>query len=152
MVHSDSSVTIKLTVINEKPNCILDGRGDEAVDIKSSATPQRYRLVDCIVLTEDKTLRIYEFTNFLVVAYCAVSYVWCNIPSSDSFVEDIKFDVKGTEEADPINTDELHHACMASLRGCTYLWLDRLYIMQTSKDDKRWKIKEIYRMYQSCDV
>ncbi|KAK0442185.1 hypothetical protein EV421DRAFT_1809887 [Armillaria borealis] len=42
---------------------------------------------------------------------------------------------------------------MASLRrGCTHLWLDRLCIMQTSKDDKRWQIKEMYRMYQSCSV
>ncbi|PBK87264.1 hypothetical protein ARMGADRAFT_462809 [Armillaria gallica] len=151
---SDSPATMKPTVIYEKPLHLL-GRGDEAVDITSSATPQRYRLVDCKVLTEEKVLRICEFTNFPVVAYCAISYVWRNIRNSDSFVtvEGTEFDVKGAEEADPINTDVLHHACMASLRrGCTYLWLDRLCIMQTSKDDKRWQIKEMYEMYRSCKV
>lgn len=30
-------------------------------------------------------------------------------------MEAIEFDVKGAEEADPIDIDVLHHACMASL-------------------------------------
>ncbi|KAK0201165.1 hypothetical protein DFS33DRAFT_1387102 [Desarmillaria ectypa] len=138
---------MKPKVIYEKLLHLL-GRGNEAVDITSSAIPQRYRLVDCKVLTEDKVLRICEFIDFPVVAHCSISYVWRNVRGSDSFVEGgdgIEFDVKGAEEADPINTDVLHHACMASLRrGCTHLWLDRLCIMQTSKDDMRWQIKEKY--------
>ncbi|SJL12725.1 uncharacterized protein ARMOST_16156 [Armillaria ostoyae] len=149
------SAVTKPKVIYEKPLHLL-GRGDEAVDITSSAIPQRYRLVDCKALTENTVLRICEFTDFPVVAYCAISYVWRNLRIGKSFVEGgdgVEFDVKGAEEADPINTDVLYHACMASLRrGCTHLWLDRLCIMQTSKDDKRWQIKEMYRMYQSCSV
>ncbi|KAK0496552.1 hypothetical protein EDD18DRAFT_1388986 [Armillaria luteobubalina] len=133
------SAAMKPKDIYEKPLHLL-GRGDEAVDITSSATPQRYRLVDCKALTESTVLCICEFTDFPVVDYCAISYVWRNIRTGKSFVEGgdgVKFDVKGAEKADPINTDVLYHACMASLRrGCTHLWLDRLCIMQASEADK----------------
>ncbi|PBK95521.1 hypothetical protein ARMGADRAFT_1028843 [Armillaria gallica] len=148
-------VATKPKVIYEKSLHLL-GRGDKAVDIASSAIPQRYRLVDCKALAEKAVLRICEFTGFPVVPYCAISYVWRNVRSGKSFVEGgkgIEFDVKGAEEADPISTDVLYNACMASLRrGCTHLWLDRLCIMQTSQDDKPWQIKEMYRMYQFCSV
>ncbi|SJL12716.1 uncharacterized protein ARMOST_16147 [Armillaria ostoyae] len=92
-------VATKPKVIYEKPLHLL-GRGDEAVDITSSAIPQRYRLVDCKALTENTVLRICEFTDFPVVAYCAISYVWRNVRTGKSFVEGgngIEFDVKVAE-------------------------------------------------------
>ncbi|KIJ34215.1 hypothetical protein M422DRAFT_52096 [Sphaerobolus stellatus SS14] len=142
-------------VVYKKPLHLL-GRGDSAVDISSSATPERYRLVDCKVLVEEKVLQICEYRTFPEAMYCSISYVWRNVKNSSSFVEQnrgMDFDVKGAEGADPINTDVLHHACMASLRrGCTHLWLDRLCIMQTCKQDKQWQIREMYHMYQACSL
>ena len=59
----------------------------------------------------------------------------------------------GAEDADPIGLDVLVDTCAASLAcGASYLWLDRLCIMQTSKQDKRWQIREMYRMYTFATV
>ncbi len=103
-------VATKPKVIYEKPLHLL-GPGDEAVDITPSAIPQRYRLVDCKALTENAVLRSCEFTDFPVVAYCAISYVWCNVRTGKSFVgggKGIEFDVKGAEGANPISTNVLY--------------------------------------------
>jgi hypothetical protein len=39
---------------------------------------------------------------------------------------------------------------MAKLRKARYLWLDRLCIMQTSKQDKRWQIMHMFNLYRHC--
>src|SRR5277367_1567730 len=42
------------------------------------------------------------------------------------------------------------HNPMAKLRKARYLWLDRLCIMQTSKQDKRWQIVHTFNLYRHC--
>jgi hypothetical protein len=39
---------------------------------------------------------------------------------------------------------------LAKLRKARYLWLDRLCIMQTSKQDKRWQIMHMFNLYRHC--
>ncbi|KAF5361574.1 hypothetical protein D9757_011545 [Collybiopsis confluens] len=116
------------------------------------ATPQRYRLVRCKELVEDQTLCIDEFHDFPHIKYSAVSYVWRgNIVDRDFVHEQGRFNVKGAEDGDPIGVDVLSHACSASLlQGYSHLWLDRLCIIQTSKEDKRWQIQRMHSIYQSC--
>ncbi len=92
-------------------------------------------------------LRIEEFTEFPRVIYAALSYVWRgnNLANRNTSQE---FSVRGAEYADPIGLDVLHDACAASLASeASHLWLDRLCIMQTNKQDKWWQIREMYRLY-----
>ncbi|KAK0431005.1 hypothetical protein EV421DRAFT_1743515 [Armillaria borealis] len=120
---------------------------DTPLDITSTATPERYRLVDCTEVASNRVLRIEEFTEFPRVIYAAISYVWRgnSLANSDTSQE---FSVRGAEDADPIGLDVLHDACAASLAcGASHLWLDRLCIMQTNKQDKWWQIREMYRLY-----
>ncbi|KAK0459898.1 hypothetical protein IW261DRAFT_1350595 [Armillaria novae-zelandiae] len=122
---------------------------DTPLDIASTATPERYRLVDCAAVVSNRVLRIEEFTEFPRVIYAALSYVWrgnslANNPNNPSQ----EFSVQDTKDADPIGLDVLHDACAASLAsGASHLWLDRLCIMQTNKQDKWWQIREMYRLY-----
>ncbi|KAK7449704.1 hypothetical protein VKT23_013177 [Stygiomarasmius scandens] len=118
------------------------------------ATPQRYRLVRCDQFTENKVLSVEEFIDFPHVEYTAISYVWRgNGIESTSTNGKGTLTVKGTEDADPIGLDVLDHACHASLsRGYNYLWLDRLCIIQTSREDKRWQIKQMHSVYQFCSL
>ncbi|KAK0470801.1 hypothetical protein IW261DRAFT_1672246, partial [Armillaria novae-zelandiae] len=120
---------------------------DTPLDITSTATLERYRLVDCAAVVSNRVLRIEEFMEFPRVIYAALSYVWRgnslanNNPSQE-------FSVRGAEDADPIGLDVLHDACASSLVcGASHLWLDRLCIMQTNKQDKWWQIREMYRLY-----
>lgn len=86
------------------------------------------------------------------VPYAAVSYVWRGNGPSPDFPGTV-FSVRGAEEADPIGVVVLREACVASLaRGATHVWLDRLCIMQTNKQDKKWQIQRMYEMYRSCRV
>lgn len=97
-------------------------------------------------------LCIREFDHFPHVAYAAVSYVWRGNDVPDGY-RATEFAVKGAEEADPIGVDVLHDACVAAIaRGADYLWIDRLAIMQTNKDDKHWQIREMYNMYRGCII
>ncbi|KAK7056638.1 hypothetical protein VNI00_002355 [Paramarasmius palmivorus] len=118
--------------------------------VMDSATPERYRLVDCLELCKGTTLCIQEFIHFPLVPYAAVSYVWRGNSVSEGY-NAAEFSVTGAEEADPIGVDVLHDACTAALAlGASHLWIDRLCIMQTSKLDKNWQIREMYHMYKSC--
>ncbi|SJK98284.1 uncharacterized protein ARMOST_01547 [Armillaria ostoyae] len=120
---------------------------DTPLDITFTATPERYRLVDCAEVVSNRVLHIEEFTEFPRVIYAAISYVWRgnSLANSDTSQE---FSVRGAEDADPIGLDVLHDACAASLAcGASHLWLDRLCIMQTNKQDKWWQIREMYRLY-----
>lgn len=61
--------------------------------------------------------------------------------------------VKGAEDGDPISILVLMHACIASRQqGLEYLWLDRLCIIQSSKDDKHWQIRNMHDVYKSCSL
>jgi hypothetical protein len=122
------------------------------LDISQSATPCRYRLLDCGDFVTTKKLTIREYTELPKVPYAAISYVWRG-NKFDQGVGGPVFSVKGAENADPIGLEVLRDACIAaSASGATYLWLDRLCIMQTNKADKRWQIQEMYGLYRSCHI
>ncbi|KAF8600778.1 hypothetical protein BDV93DRAFT_259481 [Ceratobasidium sp. AG-I] len=126
--------------------------GDALLDLATNGTAKRYRLIDCARIVDDDTLVIYEYVDFPVTPYAALSYVWRGNavePGSSSPT----FSVKGAEDADPIGSTVLTDACAAALaRGVSFIWLDRLCILQNSSEDKRWQISEMYRLYQSCAI
>ncbi|KAF2135513.1 uncharacterized protein K452DRAFT_239251, partial [Aplosporella prunicola CBS 121167] len=136
---------------------------DTVVDPSPTATAGRLRLVDMGTFLNDRRLDIYEYHSSLSCsAYVVVSYVWKgNLlvadPSRPSYwVEELgAFSVKGAEDGDPISLDVLHHICSAAL-SCQYsgshLWLDRLCIVQTSKKDKAWQIREMFDIYKRCKI
>ncbi|KAL7624407.1 hypothetical protein AAE478_005971 [Parahypoxylon ruwenzoriense] len=117
--------------------------GTGSLDVSESGTPGRYRLVSCADFIEAETLTILEYTDFPEVPCAALSYVWRgNSPDKnfDGRVFNVSIpQVESAEPGDPIGVKVVHEACVASrARGATHLWLDRLCIMQKSKDDKRW--------------
>ncbi|KAK7440610.1 hypothetical protein VKT23_016958 [Stygiomarasmius scandens] len=135
------------------------------LDISSSATPCRYRLIDVKSFLDDKQLRIYEFDDFpntYNAYYSAISYVWqgnilVDEPCSPSYWEEELgvFMVKGAEDGDPISLDVLYHTCITALNSAPnahYIWLDRLCILQTDKNDKAWQIRQMYEIYRYCKV
>ncbi|KAL7958583.1 hypothetical protein V8C34DRAFT_282685 [Trichoderma compactum] len=121
----------------------------QPIDFMFRATPERYRLIDCSKVIHDRSLRIVEFTDFPQVSYAALSYVWRgNFPIEGPKLETLEFSVLGAEDADPLGLDVLFDACTAAVAcGASFIWLDRLCIMQTSKRDKMWQIQEMYRIY-----
>ncbi|KAI0674592.1 hypothetical protein C8Q78DRAFT_1076211 [Trametes maxima] len=120
------------------------------LDLSNIATPCRVRLVDCDALIKRDTLRIVEFSEFPDVRYSAISYPWRGVGVDDQFSSHT-FAVLGATDADPVGSRALLHACTASLlRGCPYLWLDRLCIMQNDRVDKNWQIRIMHKIYQSC--
>ncbi|KIY51179.1 hypothetical protein FISHEDRAFT_29651, partial [Fistulina hepatica ATCC 64428] len=122
------------------------------LDISQCGTPCRYRLIDCADFISADKLTIREYAEFPTVPYAAVSYVWRGNEPDQELAGPV-FSVKGAEDADPIGLEVLHEACLASIAcGATHLWLDRLCIMQTNKTDKRWQIREMYKMYRSCYI
>ncbi|KAI0698208.1 hypothetical protein C8T65DRAFT_710235 [Cerioporus squamosus] len=101
-------------------------------------------------VAERGVFRLLEFTEFPTVPYSAISYPWRGVPGDPVSVAP-GFSVEGAEDADPVGVDVLRHACIASLiRGCPYLWLDRLCVMQTNRADRNWQIRHMYRVYKSC--
>ncbi|KAF7336424.1 Ankyrin repeat-containing protein [Mycena sanguinolenta] len=122
------------------------------LDLSTSATPCRYRLIGCTELVSDNKLSIYEFQNFPSVPYSAISYVWRG-NSVDANYPGSAFSVRGAEDGDPLGVEVLHDACQASLmKKARYLWIDRLCIMQMNSEDKHFQIQEMYRIYCSCAV
>ncbi|OCH90785.1 hypothetical protein OBBRIDRAFT_792986 [Obba rivulosa] len=131
----------------------LDSLVNSIVDLTHIANPCRYCLIDCVQVVQYHTLRIEEFEDFPPVRYSAISYIWRGNPPDPS-VLDVHgtFMVKGAEDGDPISIDVLYHACTASLQQqATHLWLDRLCIMQTNRDDKAWQIRRMFQIYKSCN-
>lgn len=125
----------------------------------TAATPKRFRFLDCKALLDQQLLQIFETMELKDLPYSAVSYVWRGNEPEDSNQEDISFHVEGTirdndkpeDKPDPIHTSVLQHTCAASIQqDCPFLWLDRLCILQSSKEDKRWQIKNMYDIYKSC--
>ncbi|PCH37495.1 hypothetical protein WOLCODRAFT_47112, partial [Wolfiporia cocos MD-104 SS10] len=120
-----------------------------------SLQPLRYRLIDCIAFIQEQTLSIVASKEFPHVNYCAISYVWRGNPIDPNDAEiDIAgtFAVKGSQlDSDPISIEVLRHACIASVQhGADYLWLDRVCIIQTSREDKTWQIKSGLPDVQPC--
>lgn len=112
--------------------------------------PCRYRFVDCLQLAEHDKFIVYECSDIYGIPYSAISYVWkSNHPSPPQ--RRGTFVVEGALDGDPISIDVLVHAARASIMaGTKYMWMDRLCIIQTSRIDKHWQIKNMHHVYSSC--
>lgn len=132
---------------------------DTVFDLTPYATPCRYRLLDCGAFTQYQELKLLELADFPTVPFTAISYTWrgndtsTDDPSAPTYWKDELgiFQVKGSEDGDPISFDVLHHACLlAQNSSAPFLWLDRLCILQTRKPDKIWQIRQMYTIYKDC--
>lgn len=113
-------------------------------------TPCRYRLVDCLQLAHHDKFILYECSDIYGIPYSAISYVWKSTYPSLSQPRGT-FVVEGALDGDPISIDVLVHAARASIMaGTRYMWIDRLCIIQTSRIDKHWQIKNMHRVYNLC--
>lgn len=140
------------STVVEIPLTKLDGY---TVSIEQTATPQRFRLLDCTAFIDSGILRVIEFFEFKpkAVRYAAISYPWRDLQLHDgnSPLEGC-FKVHGAEHADAITIGVLRTACVAARYfGATLLWLDRLCIMQANKPDKTWQIEKMYSIYAHSD-
>ncbi|OAX42775.1 hypothetical protein K503DRAFT_294028 [Rhizopogon vinicolor AM-OR11-026] len=139
------------TVIYSAP---LHSLGDAILDISSSATSRRVRLLDCAQFLDDGVLAIHEFPEFPSVPYTATSYVWKGLGIDPAHADDYQygaFTVKGAEDGDPISIDVLQHVCTVAVQNKTaYIWLDRVCILQNNRDDKAWQIRQMFNIYKSC--
>ncbi|KAI0760428.1 hypothetical protein C8Q74DRAFT_1208077 [Fomes fomentarius] len=134
-------------------SCAFSNLEDTILDLAPTATICRYRLIDMKAFLDNYELVIYEFSEFPNTSgayYSAISYVWHGNP-----LELGTFSVKGAEDGDPISLDVLYHVCTAIL-SCSYsgsyLWLDRLCILQSSKEDKAWQIRQMHDIYRYCKI
>ncbi|KAF9259330.1 hypothetical protein L218DRAFT_1059074 [Marasmius fiardii PR-910] len=109
-----------------------------------AATPKHYRFLNCTSLVNDQHLHICEAEDLSGLSYSAVSYVWRGNAPDHFGQEGNTFHVEGATDGDPISITVLQH--------CNYLWLDRLCIMQTSREDKKWQIRNMYSIYKNCKV
>ncbi|OAX42773.1 hypothetical protein K503DRAFT_779708 [Rhizopogon vinicolor AM-OR11-026] len=123
------------------------------LDITPYATPQRYRRIDCDRFIQDEMLYIDEFADFPPVQYAAMSYVWKGNPFEPCEVKSHhRFSVAGALDGDPISIHVLSQACLAAVKHeARYIWLDRLCIMQTNREDKNWQIRQMSAMYKRCN-
>ncbi|KAJ6527721.1 hypothetical protein B0H19DRAFT_1243209 [Mycena capillaripes] len=127
------------------------------------ATPGRFRLFDvsafldggdfCIVeyaVPIEPQTDILEIFGQIVPLYAAISYPWRDL--QEDTVQP-SFSVAGAEHADPISISVLTTACAAvRAYGYSMLWLDRLCILQSNKQDKVWQIQRMHRIYKSCSL
>ncbi|KZT03759.1 uncharacterized protein LAESUDRAFT_625737, partial [Laetiporus sulphureus 93-53] len=134
----------------------LQSLGGKVLDTSALYTPQHFRLLHCSRFTNDKRVCIHEFTDLSTIAYSVISYTWRGRPMDPDEAardQDRIFHVHGAEDGDPISLDVLHHICLAAIReGLSYIWLDRLCIMQESRDDKTWQIARMHSIYRDCHV
>lgn len=170
MSHPPQVQVVYVVPLSELPGIVLD--------IGTVATPCRFRFIDCQSFINDKILRIVEISELRAVPYSVISYVWRGnpLPVGDKHeVDNGFFTVRGAEDGDPISIDVLRYACLASvlsdefdevddlgwqlpparfpnprLRKAPYIWLDRTCIVQTSRDDKAWQIRQMFDVYQQC--
>ncbi|KIJ48568.1 hypothetical protein M422DRAFT_66300 [Sphaerobolus stellatus SS14] len=159
--HADRSMDLQAdpTELKEIFNQSLVSLRGATLDITRFATTERFRFIDCSAWITDNVLKIYE-TSTLPNLYSTISYVWFGLVSESSALDvDGWFRVycgkreDGTmrEDGGPINMRMLYYACQWSSRAsCSYLWLDRICILQTSKIDKTWQIRKMYDVYANC--
>ncbi|KAK7447435.1 hypothetical protein VKT23_014144 [Stygiomarasmius scandens] len=117
-------------------------------------------LMDCDAFVKERTLQIYEATDLGGLFYTAISYVWGGLPAGSEILEkDGSFRVYCGHRSDgslrddggPINMKLLEYVCQWTLDASgDFVWLDRLCILQTSKADKDWQIKQMYDIYKQC--
>ncbi|KAI0705483.1 hypothetical protein C8Q76DRAFT_169967 [Earliella scabrosa] len=138
----------------------LQDPGENVIDLSSCATAGRFRLVDRVPLSDptNPVLRILEFNVFPLKArtalYCAISYIWRGNPPHPAKRNTRRGSivVEGARDGDPVSIDVMHHACMALPDTVRYLWLDRLCIMQTNREDKAWQIQKMFDIYKKSDI
>ncbi|PBK63314.1 hypothetical protein ARMSODRAFT_1088617 [Armillaria solidipes] len=126
---------------------------DAVIDISENATPRRFRFIDCSELVHGCTLRVLEYSDLSAQSYATISYVWRGVigPATASMAKYGSFAVAGAIDGDPISIDVLLHVCRACLLDkIPLIWLDRLGIIQTSREDKAWQIQRMYSVYASC--
>ncbi|KDQ13154.1 hypothetical protein BOTBODRAFT_396733 [Botryobasidium botryosum FD-172 SS1] len=123
------------------------------------ATPCRLRLLDVASLLDKDVLHIVEYhipsldypladiSQTPLPSYAAISYPWRDLQlEADCVVP--SFSVAGAEHADSISIDIIRTACVAARAyGYEMLWLDRLCMLQNSKQDKAWQIRRMFRIY-----
>ncbi|KAJ5709841.1 hypothetical protein N7493_009433 [Penicillium malachiteum] len=115
-----------------------------------NSRPCKYRVLDCQGALDEKVLRIHEL-DILPQDFAAISYVWKGHPPSTDIPATHLFTISGAEHSDPINTDVLRSACRtAVMNDCRWLWLDRVCIMQTSREDKNWQIVHMSDIFKNC--
>ncbi|KAJ7230258.1 hypothetical protein GGX14DRAFT_343692, partial [Mycena pura] len=127
----------------------LDSLHNTTVDLTHHFTEKYYRFIDADAFIHGRALKIYE-TSSLPYPYTVISYVWFGLQAEPSQLEQegsfhvfCGFHNDGTarEDGGPISLKVLEYACRwASNSGSSYLWLDRLCILQTSIQDKVWQI------------
>ncbi|KAF7968406.1 hypothetical protein HWV62_30643 [Athelia sp. TMB] len=140
------------TVLHRSLNTIKGA----VVDIAPFATPCRYRLVDCGQSVNHNSLRVFETADLSTIKYGAISYPWRGVPVDprDRSMDALgTFSVQGAEDGDPISIAVVLEVCKAALQeSVPYLWLDRLCIIQTNKEDKHWQIQRMHALYKGCEV
>jgi len=130
-----------------------------------NAIPCHFRLFDAISFLQSDIFNVVEYPPLLTIQdqytdlsqlplppFAAISYPWrdLQLPKGHTVPS---FRVAGALHADPISIDVLRTACIAATEyGCTHLWLDRLCILQASKQDKVWQIQRMYHVYERCTV
>lgn len=136
--HETRGSTIILSVCLNSLKPLTQRHPLPILSIASSATPGRFRLIDCDQFLYHHSLTVHEFCEFPVpeTAYAAISYIWRGNSVDESLVG-ARFSIAGAEDGDPVGVEVLRHACTAALlHNVRYIWLDRLCIMQTEKNDK----------------
>ena len=135
----------------------------QPIDPGQLATLCRLRFLDVTAFLDSHELRIMEHPpgpqhsekdlfSTLLPPYAAISYPWrdLQLPEGQSCPS---FAVKGALHADRISIDVIRTACVAARAyGYDMLWLDRLSILQDSKQDKIWQIHHMFRVYKNCSV
>lgn len=123
------------------------------LDIAYNATPCRYRFIDCSRLVHGLDLRIIEYSSLENICFAATSYIWRGIigPPTLAMSKFGSFSVAAATDGDPISIDILLHVARACLRDeIPLLWLDRVCMIQSSLEDKRWQIQHMNGLYKSC--
>lgn len=131
----------------------LSALSDAVVDISDDATPCRFRFIDCSELVHGCTLRVLEYSDLSAQSYATISYVWRGVigPATAPMAKHGSFAVAGATDGDPISIDVLLHVCRACLIDkIPLIWLDRLGIIQTNREDKAWQIQRMYNVYALC--
>lgn len=132
------------------------------IDLTHVATPCRFRFISCAAFVSYDTLQIIEIQGLPVAQYAAISHVWASAPPKDGILTDrgaFLVDCENRNDGGPISIDVLYFTCLAALHeGASYLWLDRLCVLQTRRHDetvsvdKKWQIMRMHEIYQHCHV
>ncbi|THV00739.1 hypothetical protein K435DRAFT_854512 [Dendrothele bispora CBS 962.96] len=105
-------------------------------------------MLSCLSLEHKGCLDIYEFEQLPAGEYCALSYVWRGVPVPN-YTDEGTFTVRGAEDGDPISIDVLRDIVwVAGEEVKEYLWMDRIGIIQSDRNDKAWQIMQMFNIYK----